>query len=253
MTQYTMDLKSNRTYLMCSRDLGVFQLQSCVTLQRCTFKSVYHMRTSHIRFLWRGIDQDRKPGVYEFEQVVFRMNSSPFLAQYMLQHHAKNYRTDFPLAAETIDKSTYMADSMDSIQSAVQGIQLYHQLSALRSKAGMHARKWLSNSSEVLGKIPLGDRKAEVELDHSQLTCAKTLRVWWHADTDVFTFRENVPEDDMPYTKRNFLKKVASLFDPIGFLAPYIVRAKMLLQNMWAAGIDWDDELTEPLTTSAPA
>ena len=133
------------------------------------------------------------------------MNSSQFLAQFVLQHNAKSYRTDFSLAAETIDKkSTYMDDSMDSVGSAIQGIQLYQQLSALLSKAGMHARKWLSNSSEILGKIPLEDRKAEVDLDRSQLPCAKTLGVWWRADTDVFTFRENVPEEDMAYTKRIF-------------------------------------------------
>ena len=57
----------------------------------------------------------------------------------------------------------------------------------------------------------------------------------------------------MPYTKRNFLKKITSLFDQICFLSPYTVRAKMLLQDMWIAGIDLDDELTEPLTTSARA
>ena len=83
--------------------------------------------------------------------------------------------------------------------------------------------------------------------------CAKTLGVWWRADTDVFTFRENVPEEDLPYTKRKFLEKIASLFDQKCFLSPYIVRAKMLLQDIWTAGIDWEDELTEPLTTSARA
>ena len=205
------------------------------------------------RFLWRGIDQDRRPDVYEFDRVVFGMNSSPFLAQFVLQHHAKKYKPDFPLAAETIDKSTYMDDSMDSVQSETQGTQLYHQLSALLSKAGMHARKWLSNSSKILVEIPLEDRKAEVDLDRSQLPCAKTLGVWWRADTDVFTFKENVPEEDTTYTKRIFLKKIATLFDPIGFLAPYTIRAKMLLQDMWTAGIDWDDELTEPLSISARA
>ena len=96
---------------------------------------ISHEDQPYHRFLWRRIDQYRKPDVYEFERVLFGMNSSPFLAQYVLQHHANNYRTDFPLAAETIDKSTYIDDSMDSIQSAVQRIQLYHQLSALLSKA----------------------------------------------------------------------------------------------------------------------
>ena len=88
-----------------------------------------------------------------------------------------------------------MGDSIYFIQSAVQGIHLYHQLSSLLSKARMHAGKWLSNSSEVLGKIPLEDPKAEVDLDCSQLGCAKTLQVWWCADTDVFTITENIPEE----------------------------------------------------------
>ena len=205
------------------------------------------------RFLWRGIDQDRRPDVYEFDRVAFRMNSSPFLAQFVLQHHAKKYKPDFPLAAETIDKSTYMDDYMDSVQSEIQGTQLYHQLSALLMKAGMDARKWLSNSSKVLGKIPLEDRKAEVDLDRSQLPCAKTLGVWWRADTDVFTFKEKVPEEDTTYTKRIFLKEIATLYDPIGFLAPYTIPAKMLLQDMSTADIDWDDQLTELLSISARA
>ena len=118
----------------------------------------------------------------------------------------------------------------------------------------MLARKWLSNSSSVLADIPLDDRKAEVDLDRSQLPCTKTLGVWWLADQDVFTFKETADEENsMSYIKRNFLKKIATLFDPIGFLVPFTIRAKMLLQDMWTAGMDWDDELTEPLISSSRA
>ena len=55
------------------------------------------------------------------------------------------------------------------------------------------------------------------------------------------------------YTKQNFLKKIATLFDPIGFLAPFTNRAKMLLQDMWTAGLEWNDELSETLEISAHA
>ena len=57
------------------------------------------------RFLWREIDQTRQPDVYEFDRVVFGVNSSPFRAQFVLQHHAKKFIDEFPLAAETILKS----------------------------------------------------------------------------------------------------------------------------------------------------
>ena len=202
------------------------------------------------RFLWRGMNQNHQPDIYEFDRVVFGVSSSPFQAQFVLQYHAKRFKDKFPMAAETILKATYMDDSMDSVLDEEKGIELHRQLSLLLTKAGMHARKWLSNCSKVLREIPLQDRKAEVDLDRENLPCAKTLGVWWLADQDVFTFKENAP-GDMKYTKRNFLRKIATLFDPIGFLAPFTIRAKILLQEMWTAGLDWDEEMDEPLTSSA--
>ena len=77
----------------------------------------------------------------------------------------------------------------------------------------MHARKWLSNSSEVLAQIPMNDRKAEADLDNDELPCSKTLGVWWLAQEDVFTFKENVPDRKSVYTKCIFLKKIATLFE----------------------------------------
>ena len=49
----------------------------------------------------------------------------------------------------------------------------------------------------------------------------KTLGVLWLAKEDVFTYA-NPPEDDYPLTKWN-----------LGFLAPYVIRAKILLQEIW--------------------
>ena len=141
------------------------------------------------RFLWRGTDISRRPDIYEFDRVVFGVNSSPFQAQFILQHHAKKFQNEFPVAAETILKSTYMDDSMDSVATEEQGIELQRQLSNLLTKAGMHARKWLSNSPKVLGEIQIHDRKFEVDLDREGLPAAKTLGVWWSADNDSFTVR----------------------------------------------------------------
>ena len=146
-----------------------------------------------------------------------------------------------------------MDDSKDSVANEDQGIELHRQLSQLLAQAGVHARKWLSNSPRVLRGIPLQDLKAKVDLDADYLPSTKTLGVWWLSGQDVFTFRENAPSSDVKYTKRHFLKQIATLFDPIGFLAPFTIRAKMLLQQMWMAGLDWDEELDEPLTNTARA
>ena len=59
----------------------------------------------------------------------------------MSQHHARIFEDIYPRAVETILKSTYMDDSMDSVMSELEGITLYKELSELWDKAGMHAHK----------------------------------------------------------------------------------------------------------------
>ena len=42
------------------------------------------------RFLWRDMNIEQKPIEYEFNRLVFGVNSSPFLGQFMSQYHAKS-------------------------------------------------------------------------------------------------------------------------------------------------------------------
>lgn len=146
------------------------------------------------RFLWHSLKTEDKPEQYEFNTVVFGVNSSPFQVQYVSQKHAELYKNAFPMAAETVLKSTNMDDSMDSVLNDEQGIELYNQLSQLWGKSGMHARKWLSNSRVVLQSISEDDRASEVHLDEGNLPSIKTLGVLWQADNDIFTFKANPPD-----------------------------------------------------------
>ena len=91
------------------------------------------------RFLWRTLNQERAPDEYEFNRVVFGVNSSPFQPQFVAQTHAEKHKDEFPMAAETVLKSTYMDDSMDSVVDESQGIKLYEESNQLWSKAGMQA------------------------------------------------------------------------------------------------------------------
>ena len=53
----------------------------------------------------------------------------------------------------------------------------------------MHARKWLSNSPALLGKIPEADRVEIVDLDTRELPAVKTLGIVWDVRADKFTFK----------------------------------------------------------------
>ena len=199
------------------------------------------------RFLWRNCEQERDPDEYEFNRVVFGVTSSPFQAQFVIQKHAQLHSLEFPMAAETALKSTYMDDSMDSVPEAEDGIELYNQLTGLWKKAGMQARKWLSNSSKVLAVIPVEDRASEIDLKNGELPTVKTLGILWKAKEDSFCFHSRSPEVEEVITKRSFLKRTATVFDPLGFLAPFIIRAKVIMQDVWRKGVDWDDDLDDEL------
>ena len=82
----------------------------------------------------------------------------------------------------------------------------------------------------MLEEIPPEDRATGSELDDAELPSAKTLGIHWNASDDVFTFI--VKEINLSfYTKRGQLSRIATLFDPLQLLAPYMIRAKMALQT----------------------
>ena len=62
------------------------------------------------------------------------------------------------IAVETVLKSTYMDNSMGSMVNEDEAMKLVHQLKKLWRKAGMHARKCLSNSKKVLRETDMKGR-----------------------------------------------------------------------------------------------
>ena len=200
------------------------------------------------RFLWRDFDTSRQPDVYEFQRLLFGNTASPFCSQYVLQTHAKTHALDFPEAASTVEDSMYVDDVLDSCETVESAQHLRRQLSALLAMAGFKLRKWSSNEPVVIEDVPKEDRLPTLELDKDILPKTKTLGVMWEAERDVFTFQVQQPlVDNKAPTKRNVLSAIASLFDPLQFLAPFTVRAKVLMQEIWMAGVDWDDKLPENL------
>ena len=48
----------------------------------------------------------------------------------------------------------------------------------------------------------------------------------------------------MEFTKRN-VSKTAAIYNPLDFLAPYVVSAKLLIHQAWIEAADWDDPLPD--------
>ena len=69
--------------------------------------------------------------------------------------------------------------------------------------------------------IPFQDRVASVQIQDDNHLTQKTLGVLRKADEDVFTFQVETPETKNILTMRNVLSAIATLFDPLQFLAPF--------------------------------
>ena len=193
---------------------------------------------SMFRFVWRYLDEQKSPVIHEFTRIMFGMNAAPFEVQYVVRHNAEKHQAEYPLAAETTLESTYMDDTMDSTETEDSAMRLYEELKGLWKLCGMKPHKWLSNSREVLKKIPIEERAKKIDTYDNTLPSIKTLGIVWMAEEDVFTFLSNSVDDNFRFTKRNFLKKISTLFDPLGLLAPFTIRSKILMQETWSAGMD---------------
>ena len=62
-------------------------------------------------------------------------------------------------------------------------------------------------------------------------------------------FNENVVKVVLiPETKRGILNMVSLIFDPMGLISPIIVKAKLLIQEIWRRSLGWDEKLPRDLT-----
>lgn len=69
----------------------------------------------------------------------------------------------------------------------------------------------------------------------------KTLEIAWHPVQDLLNFSSKLSVDNRLVTKRTILSSIASMFEPLGLIAPVIIRGKILMKELWKLKSDWDD------------
>ena len=133
-----------------------------------------------------------------------------------------------------------MDDCMDSVDTEHEGIELYNDLCAIWKSAGMHARNWVTNSKVISDLIPKDDKAVVFDVLAENVSAVKTLGLWWRAEGDIFEFKSSLSVVEK-ITKRIWLSKISTLFDPLGFITPFTIRARILVQQIWVKGYTWDE------------
>ena len=65
-----------------------------------------------------------------------------------------------------------------------------------------------------------------------------------HITYPPLTIPQQIP---LKLTKRMILSQIARIYDPVGFTAAFLVKAKIGLQQLWQKRLDWDQELPEEI------
>ena len=134
-----------------------------------------------------------------------------------------------------------MDDVTTSVLSADSAIRLAEELLALFDCGEFKLVKWASNSPELLAHLPESHR-ASIEFTDACDTL-KVLGLKWLPTSDTFSFITS--NTTVSNTKRAILSTVARLFDVLGFVAPVVLYAKLLLQDLWLSKVGWDEEPPE--------
>lgn len=193
------------------------------------------------RMVWRDAE-DKPIRDYKLMTVTFGTASAPYLATRVLHQVGIESEKTNPRAAEIIKDDTYMDDSCAGAWNVREGIHLQREIKQILAESGFDLRKWASNDIELLMAIPKEDREVQPEEFYSRDTL-KILGLPWKNSDDFFTYKYEIKDEEESITKRKFLKVTAALFDPIGWLSPLTAKIKMLYQQIWADGIDWDEPI----------
>lgn len=180
---------------------------------------------------------------YHLNTVTYGTASAPYLAVKTLQQHALNNLSTAPRACKIILEDFYVDDLFSGCETDEAAIELQKELTSVLASGGFPIRKWTSNSVQLMNETVDEDRELKVHEFEADGT-VKTLGLLWYPQTDQYGFKVSITETSSgAFTKRRLLSELASIFDPLGMLAPVVISAQILMQQLWLLSIGWDDEL----------
>lgn len=237
-----------------------------------------------LRFLWFESPNECHPKltVLRFTRLVFGLRPSPSILGSTISHHLQSYQQSEPKMVNLLQESFYVDDLVTGEESVEASFQIYKKSKQIMAEGGFNLRKWNSNLPELLEQIAVCevddthpshsdttpdqvDRSKACEEDESYAKSTtghnaaelshggvKVLGINWDTKSDKMYFNFDQWSEDvnsLPATKRSLLTLTAKIFDPLGFLTPFVILMKILFQILCVDKIGWDEELKGDLLT----
>ncbi|XP_068989249.1 uncharacterized protein [Neodiprion pinetum] len=198
------------------------------------------------RILWRE-EPELPIQEYQLTTVTYGLASAPYLAIRVLHQLVQDEGKQYPFASHVILENTYVDDILSGAEDVDQGRKKINELNQLLKTGGFELQKWTSSHPETLVDISRNHQEIAMHLNLDQSPFFRALGLAWRPDIDAFALSPQIHQTRDNFTKRKVLSQTAQLSDPLGWLSPITIRAKIFMQELWALGFDWDEPLSASL------
>ncbi|UYV72420.1 hypothetical protein LAZ67_9003051 [Cordylochernes scorpioides] len=192
----------------------------------------------YLRFLWWK--NNHQIEVFRHKRVVFGVTCSPYLLGAVILHHLKGVSSEFGALPQKLMECLYMDNCVTSVDTEAELVDLVEKSTEIFAKAKMDLRMWqfgpIHRVKEVYSRLP-----PSVDIERSEE--ASVLGMKWNLLEDTLNVTPKFGVIINSLSKRDLLSHTQQIFDPIGFLVPVLLPAKLLIQQAWTVKTDWDEPL----------
>ena len=194
-----------------------------------------------LRFLWwPDGDLAQQPKMYRMCRHLFGGRWSPSCCTTALQFAVKRSQALTSEEQEEVLQSFYVDDYLTSVNSATTAIERSKAVRETLNERGFLLTKWKSNNNKVLSGLQEPSRPEEdVSIHPSDESVERALGIVWNLKADVLSY--NVTVSNKHITRRGMLSTLSSIFDPLGIASPFILKARLIVQQLCRDKRGWDE------------
>uniref|UniRef100_A0A6V7JGQ3 Peptidase aspartic putative domain-containing protein n=1 Tax=Bracon brevicornis TaxID=1563983 RepID=A0A6V7JGQ3_9HYME len=201
--------------------------------------NVHPANWSYQRIMW--FDETEQLTPYQLTTVTCGTTCAPWLALRTIQQLLIDEGNNYPKAVPALREGRYVDDIHGDSDDEGDLLEIIQQPIELCKSGGFPLQKWCSNAPHLLQIINLASASITSSALFDEMS-TKVLGIIWSPSTDSFKYKLK-PFTNESITKNVILSEIAQIYDPLGFVTPIIIKAKILIQELWSGKINWGDQL----------